>query len=310
MSKFIDSIIGHAVGDAMGVPTEFCDRNELLKHPITQMIGYGSHDVPAGTWSDDTSMEIAIMDSIINTNSINYDDIMYNFYCWLHDSKYTAIDEVFDAGSICIKSIINYSKGYKPLNCGQNAFDSNGNGSLMRIAPIALYSYYKNLELNEMRLISDNVSSLTHGHEISKLGCYIYNSCIINLLKGLDKFEAYLSIKKNNYDAYSNDIIKEYFRILEDDISKLRIDDISSSGYVVDTLECALWIFLNSDNFKDCIIASTNIGDNTDTIGAVVGSLAGIYYGIESIPKEWTQKLQKKDYLYQLANKFEEICKA
>lgn len=179
----------------------------------------------------------------------------------------------------------------------------------MRTAPIALYSYYKNLELNEMRLISDNVSSLTHGYEISKLGCYIYNSYIINLLKGLDKFEAYLSIKKNNYDAYSNDTIKEYSQILEDDISKLRIDDISSSGYVVDTLECALWIFLNLDNFKDCIIASTNIGDDTDTIGAVVGSLSGIYYGIESIPKEWIDKLQRKDYLLSLAAKFEQVCK-
>lgn len=309
MSKIVDCIIGHSIGDAMGVPTEFCNRNELLKHPTTQMIGYGSHDVPAGTWSDDTSMEIAIIDSIINTNGIDYDDIMYNFYCWLHDSKYTAVNEVFDAGSTCIQSIINYSKGYKTLNCGQNAFDSNGNGSLMRTAPIALYSYYKNIGLNEMRLISDNVSSLTHAHEISKLGCYIYNSYIINLLKGLDKFEAYLSIKKESHGAYTNDTIKEYSRILENDISKLHIDDISSSGYVVDTLECALWIFLNSDNFKDCIIASTNIGNDTDTIGAVVGSLAGIYYGIESIPKEWIDKLQRKDFLLSLAAKFEQVCK-
>lgn len=89
----------------------------------------------------------------------------------------------------------------------------------------------------------------------------------------------------------------------------MHIDDISSSGYVVCTLECALWIFLNSDNFKDCIIASTNIGDDTDTVGAVVGSLAGIYYGIESIPKEWIDKLQKKDYLLSLASRFEQVCK-
>lgn len=118
MSKFIDSIIGHAVGDAMGVPTEFCIREYLLKNPVKEMIWSDKTGQPAGTWSDDTSMEIAIMDSIINTNSINYDDIMYNFYCWLHDSKYTAVNEVFDARSTCIQPTINYSKGYKLLNCG------------------------------------------------------------------------------------------------------------------------------------------------------------------------------------------------
>lgn len=307
MGKVVDCIIGHAIGDAMGVPTEFCDRNKLIKQPITQMIGYGSHDVPAGTWSDDTSMEIAIIDSIINTNNIDYNDIMYNYYCWLHDNKYTAIDEVFDAGRTCIGAIIKYSKGCNPLECGQNTYDSNGNGSLMRTAPIALYSYYKELESNKMREISDNVSSLTHAHEISKMGCYIYNCYIINLLKGFNKFEAYENIKKENYNAYSKETKEEYDRILKMDIGKLHIDDISSSGYVVHTLESALWIFLNSDNFKDCIIASTNIGNDTDTIGAVVGSLAGIYYGIESIPTTWINKLQKKDYLLDLATKFENV---
>lgn len=177
----------------------------------------------------------------------------------------------------------------------------------MRTAPIALYSYYKELESNKMREISDNVSSLTHAHEISKMGCYIYNCYIINLLKGFNKFEAYENIKKENYNAYSKETKEEYDRILKMDIGKLHIDDISSSGYVVHTLESALWIFLNSDNFKDCIIASTNIGNDTDTIGAVVGSLAGIYYGIESIPTTWINKLQKKDYLLDLATKFENV---
>ena len=119
MSKFVDSIIGHAIGDAMGVPIEFEPRNKLLEHPITKMVGYGSHDVPAGTWSDDTSMEIATIDSFINKGNFDCKDIMMNFYYWLKENRFTPTGVVFDAGHTCIQSIINFSKGYELDECGQ-----------------------------------------------------------------------------------------------------------------------------------------------------------------------------------------------
>ena len=114
MSKYVDGIIGHAIADAMGVPTEFCIREKLQRNKVTDMVGYGSHDVPAGTWSDDTTMEIALIDSYINKGEFDYDDIMVCFYHWLNDAKYTATNEVFDAGRTCIQAIINYSKGKEP----------------------------------------------------------------------------------------------------------------------------------------------------------------------------------------------------
>ena len=125
------------------------------------------------------------------------------------------------------------------------------------------------------------------------------------LLDAKDKYEAYNLIKKIDYSSYGDYAISKYNRILNDNIDEYEIDNISSTGYVVDTLECALWILLNANSYKETIIATTNIGNDTDTIGAIAGSMAGIIYGYESIPKEWLDKLMRKDYLIDLATNFE-----
>ena len=311
MSKIKDGVIGHAIGDAMGVPVEFCIREKLLAHPVTKMIGYGSHDVPAGTWSDDTSMEIATMDSMINQGGrINCEDIMMNFYYWLKDAKYTPYGEVFDAGRTCIKSIINFSKGYDISECGQKDEYSNGNGSLMRILPIAYYCYYNKLKEEEIFEVVKGVSSLTHAHEISVLGCYIYVNYIIKLLEGKDKFESYNLIKLIDYSMFTEESLEVYKRVLKEDIEKYSIDEIKSSGYVVDTLEASFWVLLNASNFKEAIIGAINLGNDTDTIAAITGSMAGILYGYNSIPQEWLDKLAKRDYIEDLCDKLEKVlCK-
>ncbi len=311
MSKIKDGVFGHAIGDAMGVPVEFCIREKLLAHPVTKMIGYGSHDVPAGTWSDDTSMEIATMDSMINQGGrINCEDIMMNFYYWLKDAKYTPYGEVFDAGRTCIKSIINFSKGYDISECGQKDEYSNGNGSLMRILPIAYYCYYNKLKEEEIFEVVKNVSSLTHAHEISVLGCYIYVNYIIKLLEGKDKFESYNLIKLIDYSMFTEESLEVYKRVLKEDIEKYSIDEIKSSGYVVDTLEASFWILLNASSFKEAIIGAINLGNDTDTIAAITGSMAGILYGYNSIPQEWLDKLAKRDYIEDLCDKLEKVlCK-
>ena len=306
MSKIVDGLLGFAVGDAMGVPVEFTMREKLLEHPITSMIGYGSHPVPEGTWSDDTSMTIATMDSIINKKELDCKDIMMNFYYWLRDAKYTPADDVFDAGRTCIQSIINYSKGYDVDNCGQKSINSNGNGSLMRMLPIALYCYYKEFNSKDIYEIVKKTSSLTHAHEISILGCYIYVNYVISILNGKNKIESYGFIKKIDYSFFDKESLNVYQRILEDDIQRFNIDDIKSSGYVVDTLEASLWVLLNATNYQETIIGAINLGQDTDTIAAIAGSLAGIIYGIDNIPKKWLDKLVKKDYLLELSNSFEE----
>lgn len=307
MSKFVDSIIGHAVGDAMGVPTEFCIREYLLKDPVKEMIGSAKTGQPAGSWSDDTSMEIATIDSFIQNKGFDYDDIMTKWEEWINQAKYTPNNDTFDVGRTCLRAIRNHSIGTEPLECGIDGEQSNGNGSLMRILPVALYSYYKKLDEKEIIKLTNEMSSLTHKHEISKLGCYIYIRYTMFLLDGQNKNEAYESIKHIDYSFYSDYSISKYNRILKDNIIDYKIDDISSTGYVVDTLECAFWILLNANSYKETIIATTNIGNDTDTIGAIAGSMAGIIYGYDAIPKEWLDKLMRKDYLLELSKNFEMI---
>ena len=305
MSKFIDSIIGHAVGDAMGVPTEFCIRKYLLKNPVKEMIGSDKTGQPAGSWSDDTSMEIATIDSFIQNKEFNYDDIMHKWEEWINEAKYTANNDTFDVGRTCLRAIRNHSLGTEPLKCGIDGEQSNGNGSLMRILPVALYSYYRKLDVNEIIKLTNELSSLTHKHDISKLGCYIYVRYIMFLLDGKNKNEAYELIKTLDYSTYDEYAISKYKRILKNDIASYTIDNILSTGYVVDTLECALWILLNANSYKETIIATTNIGNDTDTIGAIAGSMAGIIYGYDSIPTSWIDKLMRRDYLIGLASDFE-----
>lgn len=308
MSKILDAVIGHAVGDAMGVPTEFCIREKLLNNPVTEMIGYGSHPVPKGTWSDDTSMSIATIYAIVNNNgNINLKDIMMNFYYWLKEDKFTPDVKAFGVGRACFKSIAEFSRNLDITTCGQKDIKSNGNGSLMRIYPIALYSFYKKLKDEEIVKLVNDISSLTHAHDISKLGCYIYVRYLIYLLEGLNKEDAYKKIRMIDYSSYDEESIKVYKRILDSNIINLKIDDIKSSGYIVDTLEASLWILLNSKDYKECIIASTNIGQDTDTIGAVTGAMAGIIYGVDSIPLEWRKTLVKYNYLLELADGFERV---
>ena len=306
MSKYIDAIIGHAVGDAMGVPTEFCLREKLLADPVKEMISSAKVGQPAGSWSDDTSMEIATIDSFIEKGKFDYFDIMSKWVGWIDHADYTAAGVTFDIGRTCLSAITRFYSGGEPLECGSKGFNDNGNGSLMRILPVALYSYTKKLNDKEIIKLTNEVSSLTHAHDISKLGCYIYVKYVIYLLEGLSKEEAYLKIQKEDYSSYGDEAIIVYDRILNNNIKEYSMSEINSSGYVVDTLECALWILLNAETYKDVILASTNIGQDTDTIGAIAGSMAGIIYGYDSIPKEWFEKLQRREYLEDLANKFEE----
>lgn len=308
MSKIVDSVIGLAMGDAMGVPLEFSIRKKLIEHPVTSMLGYGSHDVPAGSWSDDTTMTICEIESFNKNNKFDYDDIMKNYIKWVLYGEFTPSGELFDIGRTCLKAIRKYDEGKTiPIECGGTSINSNGNGSLMRILPVALYSFYKKINESSIIKLTNEMSSLTHGHDISKLGCYIYVRYVMYLLSGLSKEESYSKIKDLDYSSYSEESIDAYGRILNDDIKKYELDSISSRGYVVDTLEASLWVLLNTNSYKQAIIGAINLGQDTDTIGAIVGSMAGIIYGINDIPKSWLENLKRKEYLMDLTLKFDNL---
>ena len=313
--KYAASIMGLAIGDALGVPVEFVSRDELKETPVTDMIGYGTHNQPAGTWSDDSSMAVATMEWLgeIETQQPDYKRLMDKFSNWILYGDYTPYQENFDCGISTCKAIMNYGRGTEPLLCGEKGEFNNGNGSLMRILPAALY-YSAALAGDEMSgaEIIYNLSALTHAHMRSKLGCLIYSKVIADMVYGTgDKFdtvESSIYKCKQYLDSFCDENVSKemqhYSRLW--DLQKFKMleeNEIKSSGYVVDTLEAALWCFLNTTSYKECVLKAVNLGDDTDTVGAVAGGLAALYYGMDALPKDWLAVIPKKEWIMELAEK-------
>ena len=272
-NQYLGAIIGHAVGDAMGFPIEFSKREELLKNPVLEMIDSPDLGLPAGSWSDDTAMEIATIDSFIHKKCFDYKDIMDRWVKWISESEYTSTGVTFDIGRTCLKAIKKYCNGSAPLQCGSTSVNENGNGSLMRILPVALYAYSKKLDDTSIHKLTNEVSSLTHAHEVSRLGCYIYVQFIICLLKGNTKQEAYKHIQNLDYRSFTIDSINQYTRILNEQIEFQILENIKSTGYIVDTLESAMWIFMNAQHYKEAI-------SNLSLTPESLTSLRKIHYAI------------------------------
>lgn len=306
--KVENGIIGFVVGDTMGVPVEFNSRGKLLLNPVTEMLEYGTHNMPKGCWSDDTSMTLATMDSIIKCKEINTNDMADKFIKWYRNGEYTATGIMFDIGTTTQQALVKYQRGIDIASkCGGEREYDNGNGSLMRMLPIAYYCYLKGLEDTEILKIVKEVSSITHRHPISILGCYIYVRLAIELLKGKGLLQTYQEIKKLDYSYFTEDTIYKYERILNNDIGLYNINEISSNGYIVSTLEAVIWTLINSKSFNETIIKAINLGEDTDTVGACVGGLAGIYYGIENINQKWKDNILRYDYIINMCNEFEKV---
>ena len=303
-NKIENGIIGFAIGDALGVPAEFKSRDELKKNPIIDMIGGGAHNQVDGSFSDDTSMTLATIHSIVETGKIDTNDMADKFLKWYRNGEYTATGKLFDIGRTTIQALAKYELKIADANsCGGNGEYDNGNGSLMRMLPIAYYIYYKQIkDDNIIYEIIREVSSITHAHEISVLGCYIYVRYCLLLLDGKDKIEAYKKLQQLDYSMFSEYTICKYNRILKANIAEVTEDDISSSGYVVSTLEAVMWLFLNAEDYNTTILKAVNLGHDTDTVAAITGGLLGIYYGIDNIKSEWKQTLKRYDYILDLCN--------
>ena len=300
-------LLGLATGDALGVPVEFDSRRSLKKDPVTGMRSFGSWGQPAGTWSDDTSLTIAAMESISRRGKIDYQDIMENFWRWYEYDEFTANGARFDVGNTTRSAIVRFSRRILPPNkCGATEENSNGNGSLMRILPATLYLYGTRGKIggDELKIIQE-FSALTHGHIISQTACGIYSLIAAQILNGKNISEAFSIGMNDAKNFYGNDkAFKNFSRLCDENFAALPEDEISASGYVVDTLEAALWCLLNTDNYKSLALKAVNLGEDTDTVGAVAGGLAGILYGVESIPAEWLNILKRRDYLEKICENF------
>lgn len=301
------AIFGLAVADALGVPVEFESREKLQKNPVDKMLGFGSHDVPKGTWSDDTSMTLCTLNSIAQKGKIDLEDNILEFSKWAEDGYMTPHGEMFDIGRTTLTSLRNYWNCKNVYNCGGKSEYDNGNGSLMRIIPVSLFNYLKNLSQKESIQNIHEVSALTHAHERSLIACGIYDYIVQELIICPEKLSVNTALKKAEKYYADYEEIKHYKRIIDEKFMYSDIDLIKSSGYVVDTLEAAIWCLLNTDSYKECVLKAINLGEDTDTVGAVAGGLAGILYGYDSIPKEWINTLVKNNMISKMCDEFVKV---
>ena len=327
---WMDGMMGLIVGDALGMPVQFYTRDEVKKNPIVGMRGYGTYNMPPGTWSDDSSMALATLASIREKGGIDLTDIMERFVNWLVSGGYTPDGEPFDVGCTCHEAIMNYMRGAGVQDCGKRGEYANGNGALMRIMPVCLYAYEKEkrgeITEDEALTMVHEVSALTHNHLRSKMACGIYyfmvkailegknaddmegslvgtdlapgceRTLCVCLQEGMDQATEYYHKDLSNYVEFAH-----YARMTSlSDFALLPEDEIKSSGYVVASLEAAVWSLITSDSLEEGLLKAVNLGEDTDTVGAIAGGLAGLYYGYESIPCQWREAIVRREWIEKL----------
>lgn len=318
-NKVKAGIFGVCIGDALGVPVEFRTRDELKRSPVTKMRALGTHRQPAGTWSDDSSLMLCLAESLCK--EYNLEDIATKFLQWYNEEIWTPHGRVFDIGIATSQAIRRISKGTSPTLCGGTSEFDNGNGSLMRILPLLFY--IKDLPIEQRFDKVKEVSSITHGHIRSILACFIYLEFALEILNKKEKWEAYKAMQKtvreflDHNPICSQNEMDKFHRVLELKVGEydlaplhtLKEEEISSSGYVLYSLEASLWCFLNSESYPEAVLKAVNLGEDTDTTGAITGGIAGIYYGFESIPEEWVEVLVRKEDIEKLCEKLNEKLK-
>ncbi|MFY7846876.1 ADP-ribosylglycohydrolase family protein [Chryseobacterium gambrini] len=300
-------IFGVCVGDALGVPVEFKTRETLKAFPVENMREFGSWNQPKGTWSDDSSLTLCIAEEL--TKGYDLEKIGQSFVKWVKYGHWTAHGRLFDIGGTTRHSVARLIKGESAKFSGNIFEEDNGNGSLMRTLPLAFYlKDEENIE--KLYQAVKEVSAITHGHFRSVFACFIYVIFAIELIKGKDKKEAYQYTQKvvlqfAEIQGFNPKEVQLFDRVLKNDISEYHEDSISSGGYVLHSLEASLWCFLNSVSYSEAVLKAVNLGEDTDTTGAITGGIAGIYYGFESIPKEWIDVLARKEDIEKLCEKLE-----
>lgn len=267
-TKMRDAVYGLAVGDALGVPYEFQARDTFR---AAEPIGGGFHGQLAGTFSDDTSMTLATCESLrAKQGAIDADDMRARFLTWLERGAYAIDSAVFDVGITTRRAL---EAGH-----GLEGEHDCGNGSLMRILPLAF------TEANDSEIAQ--ASAITHAHPVACRACVAYVHVARDLAAGATVPEAIARIA---------DTAAPFDRL--PGIASLEREQIRSGGYVVDTLEATLWCLATTESYRACVLAAVNLGDDTDTVAAVAGGLAGIVYGMEAIPHAWLDTLRGRDLI-------------
>jgi ADP-ribosyl-[dinitrogen reductase] hydrolase len=281
-------LVGLAVGDAVGAAVEFRKRDSYP--PVTDMMGGGPFKLPVGYWTDDTSMALCLAESLKANNGLWPNDLLNRFTNWYLRGHNSSTGVCFDIGMTTVNALENFIEhGTVENNASRNY---SGNGSIMRLAPVVVY-YHADPDLAVT--IAAAQSKTTHAYSLAVHGCELLASILLRAVHATSKADALAVLPAEHWDT-------EVKNITDPGLLERSRDEIRSSGYVIDTLEAAVWCFYNTDSFDDAVLLATNLGDDTDTVAAVTGQIAGAYYGMTGIRPNWLDQLYDLDRIIKLAD--------
>ena len=290
LERYQGCLCGLAVGDAVGTSVEFLPRDSFK--PVTDMVGGGPFRLQPGQWTDDTSMALCLGVSLLEKDGFDPEDQLERYIRWYREGYLSSTGRCFDIGSTTLKGLIHYQKTGQALMAESDEF-SAGNGCIMRLGPVPLF-----FATNRSKAVylGGQSSRTTHGAKKAILCSQLFSEIILNALDGCSKNDALTMV--GNYPDFP-----EIAAIAQGDYQQKIRAEIKASGYVVNSLEAALWSFATTNNYREAILTAVNLGDDTDTTAAICGQVAGAYYGINSIPTHWQEKLIMREFILDLAEK-------
>ncbi len=300
--RILGGIFGLLLGDACGVPVEFSPRPERDRDPVVNMRGWGCHSQPPGYWSDDGALTLAHIAAFLDSEGWDPESHIREFSEWYEKGKHSAGGFAFDIGESTSRAILRHLSGSPWYACGCRGVFDNGNGSLMRMLPVALWLWQAPPETRA--LILSEASALTHGHRRSELACIWYGEFCVAMLAGADMHDAQNLARQNTAPFHLEKEWQHLGGLTRGRYFQKSRDEIKSTGYVLDCLEAALWCLEQHDDFTDTILEAVNLGGDTDTTAAVCGGLAGMRCGYSGLPEAWLTVLPMQAYLHDLARDF------
>jgi ADP-ribosylglycohydrolase len=279
-------MLGLVCGDALGTTLEFASPGSF--HPMTDMVGGGPFHLRAGQWTDDTSMALCLAESLVERRSFDVADQMQRYVRWWRTGYLSSTGKCFDIGSTTRASLRCHEETGE-VYCGLTDPHSAGNGSLMRLAPVPLFFAEHPAQAIEMAADS---SRTTHGAPAALDACRYMAGLIVGALHGARKDDL-LGDHYTPVAGYWTDhpLTPEIADIASGSFKRKEPPQIRGTGYVVESLEAALWAFYKGQSFRECCLLAVNLGDDADTTGAICGQIAGAYYGAGEIPRAWLDRL-------------------
>lgn len=285
--RAIGALIGLAVGDAIGTTLEFKTRDTYPA--LTDMIGGGPFGLKPGQWTDDTAMAVALADSLAHNPALDEKDLMRRFVDWYQNGTYSCTGQCFDIGITTRQALSRWRKSGDPV-AGSSDPMSAGNGSLMRLAPVAIRHFDDRALLRD---VAARQSRTTHAAPEAVDACVAYAEVLADAIAGARRSEV-LRRRNDGYAGKISPIMDGSWR------GKVR-SDIHASGYVAHALEASLWSVARTGDYRGAVLLAANLGEDADTTGAITGQLAGALYGAAGIPTDWVEKLAWRDRLTKAA---------